>query len=283
MRITSRTSSAFRAFASQLLCEQVVGRGLRRMDYKPDPATGLLTEEYVDVYGIPFSVIPFHGRPVNKPAPDDTPKNLVRALPEREAMEIRFPVVEGYVFALRRNLIRCDVEAMERAAYRTESRTDCHVRASPGGRPGGRGIAETQSPFGFQQQDREAYYASVHLQTIQFQAAQRIVEELTQATTASQASVARSVFALQSRHALFPQVFRVVEEYVRRKVDFNGAPGPNLVSNKICIRRSNAFAMQLSRMMPPASRRCCRSSIARSRSAARPVWSSARSAQCLRR
>ncbi len=51
-----------RAFGSQLLCEQVVGRGLRRMDYTVDPETGLLTEEYVDVYGIPFSVIPFKGR-----------------------------------------------------------------------------------------------------------------------------------------------------------------------------------------------------------------------------
>ena len=51
-----------RAFSSQLLCEQVVGRGLRRMDYTPDPETGLLPEEYVDVYGIPFSIIPFRGR-----------------------------------------------------------------------------------------------------------------------------------------------------------------------------------------------------------------------------
>ena len=42
---------------SQLLCEQVVGRGLRRMDYVPDPETGLLTEEYVDVFGVPFSPI----------------------------------------------------------------------------------------------------------------------------------------------------------------------------------------------------------------------------------
>ena len=54
-----------RAFTSQLLCEQVVGRGLRRMNYTPDPETGLLTEEYVDVYGIPFSVIPFRGRATN--------------------------------------------------------------------------------------------------------------------------------------------------------------------------------------------------------------------------
>jgi hypothetical protein len=51
-----------RAFHSQLLCEQVVGRGLRRMDYTPDPETGLLTAEYVDIFGIPFSLIPFKGR-----------------------------------------------------------------------------------------------------------------------------------------------------------------------------------------------------------------------------
>ena len=52
-----------RAFGSQLLCEQVVGRGLRRMSYNVDPETGLLPPEYVDVYGIPFSLIPFKGKP----------------------------------------------------------------------------------------------------------------------------------------------------------------------------------------------------------------------------
>ncbi len=73
-----------RAFGSQLLCEQVVGRGLRRMDYTPDPETGLLTEEYVDVYGVPFSVIPFKGRETGAASTDDAPKNHVRSLPERE-------------------------------------------------------------------------------------------------------------------------------------------------------------------------------------------------------
>src|SRR5690606_29151425 len=102
-----------RAFRSQLLCEQVVGRGLRRMDYTPNPETGLLTEEYVDVYGIPFTVIPFKGRPVNKKEPEDKPKNHVRAMPERAHLELRFPVVEGYAFALRKNLIKCDVSAMD--------------------------------------------------------------------------------------------------------------------------------------------------------------------------
>src|SRR2546426_2227128 len=52
-----------RAFGTQLLCEQVVGRGLRRMSYEPNKDTGLLEAEYVDVYGIPFSLIPFKGKP----------------------------------------------------------------------------------------------------------------------------------------------------------------------------------------------------------------------------
>lgn len=217
-----------RAFTSQLLCEQVVGRGLRRMDYRPDPATGLLAEEYCDVYGVPFSVIPFRGRPANKPEPDDTPLNLVRAVPERAAMEMRFPVVEGYAFALRRNLIRCDVGAMEPLRIEPNREpTGTFVRAQVGYKEGG-GMAAAQSPFGFDQQDRQAYYDDMHLQTILFQAAQRIVEELTEAGTAGEEGRKRRVFALQSRHALFPQVFRVVEEYVRRKVDFNGAPEPEL-------------------------------------------------------
>src|SRR5262249_32898343 len=64
-----------RAFQSQLLCEQVVGRGLRRMDYTPDPQTGLLTAEYVDIFGVPFSLIPFKGRrPGDGPPAEDRPK-----------------------------------------------------------------------------------------------------------------------------------------------------------------------------------------------------------------
>ncbi len=75
-----------RAFGSQLLCEQVVGRGLRRMDYVPDPETGMLTEEYVDIYGVPFSLIPFRGRkPEEKPV-EDQPKQHVFALEERASV-----------------------------------------------------------------------------------------------------------------------------------------------------------------------------------------------------
>jgi type III restriction enzyme len=151
----------------------------------------------------------------------------VKALPERAAMEIRFPVVEGYVFALKHNLIRCDIDAMETLAIEPNREpTGTFVRPQVGVQEA-RGVSETQSPFDFVEQDRQAYYASVHKQTILFRATQRVVEELTQAASGDDKR-RRNVFALQSRHALFPQVFRVIEEYVSRKVNFNGAPEAEL-------------------------------------------------------
>src|SRR5437773_10607887 len=81
----------------------------------PDPKTGLLTAEYVDIFGVPFSLIPFKGRePGGGAPPEDRPKHEVMALPERKQFEIRFPVVEGYVVSLKRNLIRCDVSTVAR-------------------------------------------------------------------------------------------------------------------------------------------------------------------------
>ena len=71
-----------RAFGSQLLCEQVVGRGLRRMSYLRDPETGMLPPEYVDVYGIPFSLIPFKGRSEKRNGPDPV-YHHVFSVPER--------------------------------------------------------------------------------------------------------------------------------------------------------------------------------------------------------
>ena len=81
-----------RAFGTQLLCEQVIGRALRRQSYDLNE-DGLFNVEYADVLGIPFD---FTAKPVvSKPQP---PRETVqvRAVPERSALEIRFPRVEGY-------------------------------------------------------------------------------------------------------------------------------------------------------------------------------------------
>ncbi|HEX5437029.1 MAG TPA: DEAD/DEAH box helicase family protein, partial [Gemmatimonadaceae bacterium] len=202
-----------RAFGSQLLCEQVVGRGLRRMDYTPDPETGLLTEEYVDVYGIPFSVIPFKGRQTRKPAPEDKPKNYVHALPERKGMEIRFPIVEGYVFALRHNAIRADIHAMERLALEPdETPTAVFVKPQVGYQLGG----PSGPDFATELQDRQAFYESTHLQTIKFEIARRLAWRL------SQGAGDKPSLGRQSRYQLFPQVYRLVDAYIQTKVDWNG-------------------------------------------------------------
>lgn len=82
-----------RAFGTQLLCEQVIGRALRRQSYDLNEQ-GLLDVEYADVLGIPFD---FTAKPVVvKPQPP-RPTVLVRAMsPERDDCEIRFPRVDGY-------------------------------------------------------------------------------------------------------------------------------------------------------------------------------------------
>jgi len=83
-----------RAFTTQLLCEQVVGRGLRRRSYALDESTGHFVPEYAEVYGIPFSFIP--ARDANKPVPPPKPVRRVYAVPERASLEISFPRVTGY-------------------------------------------------------------------------------------------------------------------------------------------------------------------------------------------
>ena len=82
-----------RAFGTQLLCEQVIGRALRRQSYDLNEE-GLFNVEYADVFGIPFD---FTAKPVV--APPQPPRETVQVKavrPERDALEIRFPRVEGY-------------------------------------------------------------------------------------------------------------------------------------------------------------------------------------------
>lgn len=82
-----------RAFGTQLLCEQVVGRGLRRMSYAPN-SEGKFDPEYAEVYGVPFSFIPCSGS-INDPKPGPIPTR-VRALEDRLDLQIRFPRLLGY-------------------------------------------------------------------------------------------------------------------------------------------------------------------------------------------
>ncbi|QIK37333.1 DEAD/DEAH box helicase family protein [Caldichromatium japonicum] len=81
-----------RAFTSQLLCEQVVGRGLRRTSYEVNPQTRLFEPEYVNIFGVPFTFLP-HESTESGPPPPPTPKTLVQVDPAKAAYEIRWPNV----------------------------------------------------------------------------------------------------------------------------------------------------------------------------------------------
>ncbi len=82
-----------RAFGTQLLCEQVIGRALRRQSYELNE-DGKFNVEYADVLGIPFD---FTAKPVVvKPVPPRQTVNVRAVRPERDGLEIRFPRVEGY-------------------------------------------------------------------------------------------------------------------------------------------------------------------------------------------
>jgi type III restriction enzyme len=82
-----------RAFGTQLLCEQVIGRALRRQSYDLNDE-GLFNVEYADVLGIPFD---FNAKPVVAPPQPPRETIAVHAVrPERDALEIRFPRVKGY-------------------------------------------------------------------------------------------------------------------------------------------------------------------------------------------
>ncbi len=82
-----------RAFGTQLLCEQVIGRALRRQSYDLNEE-GLFGVEYADILGIPFD---FTAKPVvSKPQPPRETIKVQAMRPDRDALEIRFPRVAGY-------------------------------------------------------------------------------------------------------------------------------------------------------------------------------------------
>jgi len=80
-----------RAFSSQLLCEQVVGRGLRRTSYDVNEKTGLYEPEYVNIFGIPFTFLPHESGDEPNP-PGEISKTCIQAVPAKKRQyEIAWP------------------------------------------------------------------------------------------------------------------------------------------------------------------------------------------------
>ena len=124
-----------RAFGTQLLCEQVVGRGLRRQSYELDPRTRLFDVEYADIMGIPFD---FTAKPVAAPIERaEARRRASRRCKERAALEIVFPRVEGYRVDLPDERLQAQFTEDSRLVLTPEKVGPC-TRAAAGHRRRGR-------------------------------------------------------------------------------------------------------------------------------------------------
>lgn len=118
-----------RAFGTQLLCEQVVGRGLRRMTYATEKRTlsygseiveiEAFPVEYAEVYGVPFSFIPTAGAGATIKPPN--PPTRVRALEDRIGCEITFPRLIGYRYEIPTEKLVVKFTADSKLALSSES------------------------------------------------------------------------------------------------------------------------------------------------------------------
>lgn len=109
-----------RAFSSQLLCEQVVGRGLRRTAYEVNQETGLFEPEYVNIFGVPFTFLPHESSEGTVPPPP-TPKTCIEPDPKKERYAIEWPNIIriNYNYQPRLELNMTDVQPLVLKADKT--------------------------------------------------------------------------------------------------------------------------------------------------------------------
>ena len=114
-----------RAFSSQLLCEQVVGRGLRRTSYEINPDTGLFDAEYVNIFGVPFTFLP-HESHDGPPPPPPTPKTRIEPVTEKQQYAIRWPNIirVDHVYRPQLKLEMDKVKPLPLDAYDTSTLVD---------------------------------------------------------------------------------------------------------------------------------------------------------------
>jgi type III restriction enzyme len=191
-----------RPFMSQLLCEQVVGRGLRRSNYDV-AADGKLTEEVAKVFGVPFEVIPFKENRGAVPPPQPK-RHRIHAVPERAEFEIRFPRVEGYRQAIR-NRVTVDWSALAPVTLDPKRiPPEVQVKALL---PSNVGRPSLSGPGRLESVDLNPFRSGRRLQELVFHMARDLTREYV-----------RQGSCEVPTHVLFPQLAQIVQRYLAERV-----------------------------------------------------------------
>ncbi len=193
-----------RAFASQLLCEQVVGRGLRRSDY-----SDLSQPEYVDVYGVPFQLLPMAKDSGSRPTkpPDYTNVHTVK---DRHELRIEFPRLVQIVPDIE-DTLDVDFDAIEPIRVSGEfDPTDTYVEFD---------LGTPHAGMGGESQDRERAYQYFRIQRLLYKLAAGLIQPY-------------------NKPWLFPQALDIAQRVIRPlseggKIDY--APGVD--EREICNMR----------------------------------------------
>jgi type III restriction enzyme len=191
-----------RPFMSQLLCEQVVGRGLRRASYEVGE-DGLMREEVSKVFGVPFEVVPFKANPGGTPPPP-VKRFHVHALPERAHLEIRFPRVEGYTQAVR-NRVTVDWKNIPAVLIKPDQiPPEVEVK---GLNLNNRGRLSLLGPGRLDQETLNERRSQLRVQELVFDVARSLTRDFIQQRGCEVPA-----------QILFPQMAAIVDRYVRHEV-----------------------------------------------------------------
>ncbi|MDO8140698.1 MAG: hypothetical protein Q6358_04295 [Candidatus Brocadiales bacterium] len=191
-----------RPFMSQLLCEQVVGRGLRRSNYEVGEGGELLSEEVAKVFGVPFEVIPFKQNKTGSNPP--VKRHHITAVPGKVQYEIKFPRVEGYQQAIRN---RITVNWNSVAPLRLDPMNIPPEVDMKAGIPNNQGRYSLTGPGRIESVDLNPYRSGRRFQELVFEMARGLTRDYIKQPDCTVPA-----------YILFPQVAKIVEQYLKEKV-----------------------------------------------------------------
>ncbi|HMS24694.1 MAG TPA: DEAD/DEAH box helicase family protein [Acidimicrobiia bacterium] len=205
-----------RAFSSQLLCEQVVGRGLRRVNYEINQETGLYDPEYVNIFGVPFSFLPNEGTD-DTPPPPPAAQTRVEVVPSKFAHEIIWPNVLRIEYKAKVEF-STTLDGIEKLVI-DSSKVDTYAELAA--------VLEGKTTNTMSKIDLQEFAEKYRLQYVVFKVAAEIVEKLS------------GQWQGKSRMDLLPKVISLAEEFIEsEKLAFTSLLDEDPMRRKVMVMLS---------------------------------------------